>query len=272
MTRNLPTLRRSLMAAAAAAALIAPAMAQAKGADWLLGMKPVFSDTSPALGVGRFGVGLGPNSRALAGGQEVGGFPYPDAGPVGFSLTPAMAYRARPSLSLEAGLDLTYRTLREPGLIPPDAASPEMGGVGLNLGLRYDYDPRTQLGVSYRSELRGDPLAGRYVVARTSLMEPAYRVAAPQALSANIQRQFGERWSLLGSLGWQQAESLAPRSDAWTAGLGAKYRLHEDLGVGMALEYSTGNGLDPARRNFVRDLPATDGGSYFFGLDLNWRF
>jgi long-subunit fatty acid transport protein len=147
-----------------------------------------------------------------------------------------------------------------------------MGGVGLNLGLRYDYDARTQFGVSYRSELRGDPLAGRYVVPRATLLEPAARVATPQALSANIQRQLGERWSLLGSFGIQQAEPLALRTDAWSAGVGAQYRLHEDLGVGMALEYSTGNGTDLARRNIARDAPATDAGSYFFGLDLNWRF
>jgi long-subunit fatty acid transport protein len=95
---------------------------------------------------------------------------------------------------------------------------------------------------------------------------------APQVLSANIQHQFGGRWSLLGSVGLQQAEPLALRTDAWTAGVGAQYRLHEDLGVGMALEYSTGNGADAARRNIARDVPATDSGSYFFGLDLNWRF
>lgn len=256
------------MATAAAAALAVPSLAHAEGIDWLLGVKPVFEDTSPGLGVGRFGVGLATNGRS----GPTGLFPYPDAGPVGFSLAPALAYRARPNLAVEAGLDVTYRTLREPGLVAPDAAAPEMGRVGLSLGLRYDYDPRTQLGVSYRSELRGDPLAGRYMVPRATLLEPANRGAAPQALSANIQRQVGERWSLLGSLGWQQAESLALRSDAWTAGVGAQYRLHEDLGVGMALEYSTANGADTTRRNIARDLPASDGGSYFFGLDLNWRF
>ncbi|HET9702088.1 MAG TPA: hypothetical protein VFP70_14305 [Burkholderiales bacterium] len=249
-------------------ALAVPSLAHAEGIDWLLGVKPVFEDTSPALGVGRFGVGLAANGHFGPSGL----FPYPDAGPVGFSLAPALAYRAGANLALEAGLDVTYRTLREPGLVAPDAASPEMGGVGLSLGLRYDYDPRTRLGVSYRSELRSDPLAGRYSVARGSLLEPALRTGAPQILSASVQRQLGERWSLLGSVGIQQAEPLALRADAWTAGVGAQYRLHEDLGVGMALEYSTGNGADAARRNVARDLPASDGGSYFFGLDLNWRF
>ncbi|HEX9179793.1 MAG TPA: hypothetical protein VF859_05310 [Burkholderiales bacterium] len=259
------TIRVSLLAAATTVALGAPCVGLAEGVDWLLGVKPVFEDTSPALGVGRFGVGLAANERS----GPAGLFPYPDAGPVGFSLAPALAYRARPNLAVEAGLDVTYRTLREPGLVAPD--SPEMGGVGLSLGLRYDYDTRTQLGVSYRSELRSDPLAGRYAVPRASLLEPN-RGAASQALSANIQRQVGSRWSLLGSLEWQQAEPLALRSDAWIAGVGAQYRLHEDLGVGMALEYSTGSGADAARRNLARDVPAADGSSYFFGLDLNWRF
>lgn len=257
------------------AVAMAPPLAHAAGADWLLGVKPVFDDTAPALGSGRFGVGLAADSNIWpAGGDRwAAGFPYPDAGPTGISLAPSLAYRARPNLALEAGLDVTYRTLRAPGLVPPDAATPELGGVGLNLGVRYDYDARTQFGVTYRSELRGDPSAARYYVSRSAILEPGTgRGLASQALSANIQRQVGSRWSLLGSVGWQQGEASAVRGDAWLAGVGAQYRLHQDLDVGMALEYSTGNGLDAAQRNLARDLPAADGGNYFFGLDLNWRF
>ncbi|HSD61888.1 MAG TPA: hypothetical protein VLC55_13635 [Burkholderiales bacterium] len=254
------------------AVVMAPAYAV--GADWLLGAKPVYEDTAPGLGVGRFGLGFGADSQAWPEGRDrwSGGFPSADGGPVGVSLAPGLAYRARPNLALEAGLDVTYRTLRAPGLVPPEAATPGLGGVGLNLGVRYDFDARTQFGVAYRSELRSDPSAMRYYVPRGSILDPGTgRSPASQAFSANVQRQVGSRWSLLGSVGWQQGESPAFRSDAWLAGVGAQYRLQQDLDVGMALEYSTGNGLD-ARRNFTRDLPASDGGSYFFGLDLNWRF
>ncbi|HEX6829670.1 MAG TPA: hypothetical protein VF104_11905, partial [Burkholderiales bacterium] len=195
-------------------------------------MRPVYEDTSPALGAGRVGLGLAADSQTWPAARDRwdGGFPYAD-GPAGFSLAPVLAYRARPNLAMEAGLDVTYRRLREPGLVPPEATSPGLGGVGLNLGVRYDYNARTQLGVSYRSELRSDPDGARYVVPRNTLLDPSARGTAPQALSANIQRQLGERWSLLGSVGWQQAEALAARSDAWVAGVGAQYRLHQDLGV-----------------------------------------
>ncbi len=272
MANKLKKLGLPLLAAAAMAAVATPFAVRAAEADWLLGVRPVYDDTAPALGAGRFGLGLAADPRAWAPGQDrwSGGFPAPEASPAGILLAPGLAYRARPNLALEAGLDMTYRTLREPGLVPPEAAVPGLGGVGFNLGVRYDYDARTQFGVSYRSEIRGDPSAARYYAPAGAALEA--RAMAPQALSANIQRQVGSRWSLLGSLGWQQAEPLAPRGDAWLAGVGAQYRLHEDLGVGMALEYSTANSADAARRNLVRDVPASDGGSYFFGLDLNWRF
>jgi opacity protein-like surface antigen len=271
MHKNSRTLRIPL-SAAAAAALLMPSLAQAGSADWLVGVKPVFEGTSPALGVGRYGVGLSPRSWRAGHEPAPSVFPHADTGPIGFFLAPALTYRVGPNLALEAGLDMTYRSLREPGLVPPQALSPELGGIGLKLGLRYDYDARTQLGLSYRSELRGDPLAPRYYTPRGALLDPAAWGSAPQALSANLQRQLGERWSLLGSFGWQQSETVALRGDAWTAGLGAQYRLHPDLDLGMALEYSTGMGFDATRRSLARDLPAADGGSYFFGLDLNWRF
>jgi long-chain fatty acid transport protein len=272
---------------------------RADGAKFLFGVRASQDDpqTATGFGIGRYGIGFSGNAEAWPASYDAWlRRAAADEAPAIVSLTPGLAYRpASSNLSLGAALDLRYRlTPGAPAGLPAyrdGQATGEAGlrGVGLNLGMHYSLDQRTDVGLVYRSQLRQDPYLTRYSIARYSDLDSGMIVpsglAVPQTVSASIQRQLGARWALTGALGWQEwasdTDPLGTRvvglntrgGDAWFAGVGAQYRLRQNLDVGMAVEYLYGNGLDTTRRNLTRtDVPGSDAGYYFFGLDLKWKF
>ncbi len=300
---------RVLAFAAAGAFAIAPAVgaagsyellpsgaADGDSAHFVLGVTPFSRDplTAPGLGVGRYGVGFGASTYAWRSGlDEWEGRAAREQAVAGVFVTPAISYRATGTLALDAGVALRYRLGPSAGsqfpasLQDPLSRASGLRGADLNLGLRYALDPGTEVGLAYRSRFRDDTLSQWYPITRYSdFTTPGVQVpgvTVPQAVAATVSHQFGKRWALTGALGWQelaQSERVAwsqggalGGGEAWFAGVGARYSLRENLGVGMAVEYLYGSGLDPARRNLVPPaLPAGDSSYYFFGLDLNWRF
>lgn len=265
--------------------------------QWTLGLRTLQESpqSAPRLGLGRYGLGFSGSAEAWPSSHDqwIRRAMADEAGSAVVSLAPGIAYRPSSRLSVGAGLELRYRSAPDspaglPASLDGRLGTTGLAGAGVNLGVRYAFDPRTEVGLAYRSQLSQDSFWPRYSVARIgdldsgALMLPG--IAVPQALSASIQRQFGSRWSLSGSLGWQEwaqadVDPLAGRvtatsrgGDAWFAGVGAQYRLRHNLDLGMSAEYLRGSGLDAARRSLTRsDFPGGDG-YYFFGLDLNWRF
>jgi long-subunit fatty acid transport protein len=297
--------RQLLGAAVAGGLLAAPALTAAApydlvttdGPQFVLGVRAWQEDQAPGLGSGRYGIGFAGNVDAWRGSYDnwLGRPGAEYGGPALMSLTPGLAYRPSTGLALGAALDLRYRLSSNAATGAPAFRDGRLGaesglrGVGLNLDMRYALDPRTDLGLAYRSQFRQDTYTTGYPIAHYTDLESGVialpGIAVPQAVSASIQRQVGERWALTGALGWQEwapdadvlgtrAPSLGSRGDTWFAGVGAQYRLRENLGVGMAVEYFYGNGLDAARRNLTRSdaLGGDAAGNYFFGLDLRWKF
>src|SRR5574341_1767879 len=217
MSRISNRIHQSLAAVAAAGMLAAaPAVAQAAAYDllfptadpatqWVLGLRTLQENpqSPPRLGLGRYGLGFSGSAEAWPSSHDqwIRRAIADEAGPAVVSLAPGIAYRPSSQLSLGAGLELRYRSAPEslPGLPASlDGRPGTLAGAGLNLGVRYAFDPRTELGLAYRSQLRQDSFWPRYSVARTgdveggALMLPGMTV--PQALSASIPRQFGNRW------------------------------------------------------------------------------
>lgn len=306
MSRISSQIRQLFRVAVASGLLVAPALAAAApydlvttdGPQFVLGLRAWPDEQSPGIGSGRYGIGFAGNADAWRGSYDswLGRASAEDGGPTLMSMTPGLAYRPSTGLALGATLDLRYRL--SPNAMGAPAfrdgrpvAQSGLRGVGLNLDMRYALNPRTDVGLAYRSQFRQDTYSYStgYPIAHYTDLESGMialpGIAVPQALSASIQRQVGERWALTGSLGWQEwaseadvlgtrVPSLGSRGDTWFAGVGAQYRLRENLGVGMAVEYFYGNGLDAARRNLTRSeaLGGDAAGNYFFGLDLRWKF
>jgi long-subunit fatty acid transport protein len=297
--------RQLLGAAVAGGLLVAPALTAAApyelvttdGPQLVLGVRTLQEDQAPGLGSGRYGIGFAGSADAWVGSYDNWLVrPAVDGGPALMSLTPGLAYRPSTDLALGAAIDLRYRLSPNVAGSPTfrdgrPAAQSGLRGVGLNLDMRYSLNPRTDLGLAYRSQFRQDAYSYTtgYPIAHYTDLESGTialpGIAVPQAVSASILRQVGERWALTGALGWQEwapdadvlgtrVPSAGIRGDTWFAGVGAQYRLRENLGVGMAVEYFYGNGLDAARRNLTRSdaLGGDAAGNYFFGLDLRWKF
>ena len=87
-------------------------------------------------------------------------------------------------------------------------------GVGLNLGLRYQLDERTTLGLAYTSkvdlEFEDSPefkdidnplLSG--ALNQLSLQSLQVDMAIPQTLSMSVAHSLDEQWTLLASANWQ---------------------------------------------------------------------
>jgi long-subunit fatty acid transport protein len=264
--------------------------------EFVLGVSPLSGDpvSAPALGTSPYGLGFAGSANSWRSGlDQWEGRSTQDQPVGGVFVAPGISYRASSNLAVGAGVGLRYY-LAPAGSseLPAALRYPASGGSGLrgadlNLGLRYALDPGTEVGLAYRSRFKEDAWSQRYPTTRYSdFTTPGVQVpgvTVPQALSATMSHQFGERWALTGALGWQemaQAEGSAfsqgatlRGGEAWFAGVGARYALRENLGVGMSVEYLYGSGLDPVRRNLVPAAsPGGDGSYYFFGLDLNWRF
>lgn len=274
---------------------LVPAATDEGGTHFVLGVAPLSRDplADPALGVGPYGLGFAGNPEAWRSGlDQWEGRAAQDQALAGVSIQPGITYRATSNLALDAGVGLRYRQApSESSQLPANLQDPAIRGSGLragdlNLGLRYLLDSGTEVGLLYRSRFREATPNQRYPATRYSdFTAPGVQVpgaTVPQVLAATVSRQLGGRWALTGAVGWQelaQSEGIAYSQggslggEAWFAGVGARYALRENLGVGMAVEYLYGSGLDPARRNLVPTTsPAGDGSYYFFGLDLNWRF
>jgi len=276
--------------------LLPVAAGETGGTQFVLGVNPLSRDplSAPVLGTGPYGLGFAGSANSWKSGlDQWEGRATQDQPVGGVFVAPGVSYRASSNLAVGAGVGLRY-DLAPAGSseLPAALRYPTSGGSGLrgadlNLGLRYAVDPGTEVGLAYRSRFKDDAWSQRYpMTSYADFAIPGVQVpgaSVPQAVSATLSHQFGERWALTGALGWQeiaQAEGSAfsqgatlRGGEAWFAGVGARYALRENLGVGMSMEYLYGSGLDPVRRNLVPAASLSgDGSYYFFGLDLNWRF
>ncbi len=142
---------------------------------------------------------------------------------LGVSVLPSIASRINENLSLGASLNVMYgkldNTVAVNNIVGADGSlslEDTTVGVGANLGLLYELNRGTRLGITYTSPVKLDfstqpnwnnlapgiqaLLGSRGLLdARTDI-----GVTVPQGVNAGLYHEVDPRWAVLGSVGWQQ--------------------------------------------------------------------
>jgi long-chain fatty acid transport protein len=210
-----------------------------------------------------------------------------------FDINPAFAYRVNPRLSVGGGLDLVYGKAEltnavdfgsllsaqlggpipaldiTPGNPAADGYSVLEGddwGLGWNLGILFEPEPGTRLGIAYRSkvdlDLEGESrievpsrlttLTGGLLA--SEIQDTRARLTLPATLRLGVHRDLGDQWSLMAGAEWTnwsdfreirvryddgRPDFVDPQdwNDAWRFSIGAEYRLTPKWSFRAGLEY-----------------------------------
>jgi long-chain fatty acid transport protein len=196
---------------------------------------------------------------------------------LGVSMLPSIATRVDENLSLGASLNVMYGKLDNKvavnNIIGTDGSlslEDTTWSVGLNLGLLYEVDRGTRIGITYNSPVKLDfnaqpqwnglgpgiqaLLASRGLLdARTDL-----DITVPQGVMASLYHEIAPRWAVLGSVGWQQwsefgevevgIDSNNPVGlttalnfkDTWHLSGGAQYKWSDSWLLNAGIAYDSG--------------------------------
>ncbi len=208
---------------------------------------------------------------------------------IGLSFVPAIAYRVSDKLSLGASVNAMYGIYRNQVAI--NNVDPSFGdgrlklednalGWGGNLGLLYEIDAGTRLGLTWSSQVNLDfkaPLEFSGIAPGlatalnnrgllTSQLEVGIKV--PQQVMGSLFTQVNDRWAVLGSVGWQEwskfgqvelgiDDTTNPTGvttdldfkDTWHVALGAQYRLSDpwllNFGIAYDSEFQDSSSVSP---------------------------
>ena len=262
----------------------------AVGSDgWFLGGGGFFSySVSPRLKLGfattgNFGAALNYDN------DWVGRYYVQDTTILGISFLPSIAYKLTDKLSLGASLNAMYGTYKNQVAINNvDRAfgdgqlklDDNTWGWGGNVGLLYEINAGTRLGLTWNSQVNLD-FSGP---AEFSNLAPGLAtvlnnrgltnadidvgIKVPQQVMGSIFSQLNDRWALLGSVGWQQWSKFGqvqlgidnttnpvsfPTSldfkDTWHLAAGAQYRLSDpwllNFGIAYDSEFQDGSEVSP---------------------------
>jgi len=209
---------------------------------------------------------------------------------LGMSILPSIAYKVNDKLSLGASVNAMYGIYKNQVAINiPDAQRPgvvvpiqraagdarlklddETWGWGANLGLLYEVDKDTRLGLTWNSQVDLDfESRGKFSnlgalgtsLQNRGLLNPKIKVGikVPQQVMASGFTQLNDQWALLGSVGWQDwskfgqvqlgldsattSTSLTtdiPFKDTWHVAVGAQYRLSQPWTLNFGVAYDSG--------------------------------
>ena len=176
-------------------------------------------------------------------------------------VNPSIAWKASESLSLGAGLSLQYieATLSNAtGPVPGDPVGVVKGddyGWGFNLGVLWELNDSTRIGVTYRSEI-DNTLEGTLKVNGATVVNPVFAdVILPDSASLSLFHKLGTRWELLADVtwtGWSDFDELrivdaggAPVvpvvteswKDNYRYSVGVNYHLNEKLTMRGGIAY-----------------------------------
>ena len=266
---------------------------------WFPGGGGFFSySVSPQLKLGlavtgNFGLGLKYDD------DWVGRYYAQQATLIGMSILPSIAYKVNDKLSLGASVNAMYGMFKNQVAINvPDALRPgvvvpiqrasgdaqlkikdETWGWGVNLGLLYEVDKGTRLGLVWTSQVNLD-FSDRAEFSNLGALGTTLQnagligsninvgIKVPQTAMASLFTQLDDRWALLGSVGWQQWSKfgqvqlgldnpLNPTSlttaldfkDSWHIALGAQYRLSQpwllSFGIAYDSDFQDGSQVSP---------------------------
>lgn len=232
----------------------------------------------------------------------VGRYHVQEAGMMGATLSPSLAYDINPEWSVAAGLNLMYALFDlQVGLNTPVAEGDGRlkmddtdTGIGGNLSVMFSPSESTRLGLLYTTEIDlefGDRPAfsnlgdlGAHLVAnRLAEAKINMDVTVPQSLMLSAFQQLDSQWALLGSLGWQdwsefglvgielQAQNSTSLTvdrhyqDTWHASAGSQYQLNDRWLLSTGLAYDSSMVEDKYR---TADMPV--GETWRWGLGATY--
>jgi len=208
---------------------------------------------------------------------------------LGISFLPSIAYKVTDKLSLGASLNAMYGIYDNQVAI--NNIAPRFGdgrlkledetwGWGANLGLLYEIDEGTRLGLTWSSQVDLDfksrakfsNLAPglETVLGNRGLLNAKLKVGikVPQQVMGSVFAQVNDRWAVLGSVGWQDWSEFGqvqlgiddtnnPTTiktdldfkDTWHVALGAQYRLSDpwllNFGIAYDSDFQDGSDVSP---------------------------
>jgi len=197
---------------------------------------------------------------------------------LGISILPGVAWRITHALSVGAAVNLMSGHLKQVVAIQnvlPRATDGTMEvssntwGVGGNVGVLYALSPATRLGFTYTSPVKlnfsstpsftglGPGISAALAVAGLDTATIDLGMKVPQTAMLGLSQAIGERWTLLGDVGWQNWAAFGaveigittnqPRGlttqinyqDTWHVGLGAEVQLSEPWSLSFGLAYDS---------------------------------
>ena len=199
---------------------------------------------------------------------------------LGLSLLPTIAYKVNDRLSLGAGLNAMYGIYQDQVAI--NNANPAFGdgrlkyednswGWGANLGLMYEIDEGTRVGLTWNSQIDLDFKASpkfsglspavANALNNVGLLNSTLKIGlkVPQQAMASVFTQIDPQWAILGSVGWQEWSKFGrvnigiedtrnpvslttkiPFKDTWHLAAGAQHRLSEPWLLNFGVAYDSG--------------------------------
>jgi len=204
-----------------------------------------------------------------------------EAAVIGVSFQPTIAHQFTDQLSVGVGPRIVYGYYRTEmainnnllGLLDrPDGQLEYKDtdvGTGVNLGLLYTFDERTQVGLAYTSKVKlefkdspdvrdvSNPIINA-ALRRLDVDALELDMNIPQTVLLSVAHQLDPQWKLLGSLGWQDWSEFGEigvevdadavgvdrtvdrqYKDTWHASLGAQYQATPRVRWNMGLGYDS---------------------------------
>lgn len=200
---------------------------------------------------------------------------------LGVSFQPTLAYKVTDDLSVGFGPRLMLAYYRTEAAVNNNilgASGLEDGqleykdtdtGAGLNLGVHYQLNERTQLGLAYTSKINlefedsvklddiSNPVLGA-ALRPINVRQLGVEMEVPQTVVASASYQLSPEWKLLTSLGWQDWSAFGnigvevdanllgvsttvdrQYKDTWHASVGAQYQVSPKLRLNMGTAYDS---------------------------------
>jgi long-chain fatty acid transport protein len=188
---------------------------------------------------------------------------------IGATIAPTLAYQLDDHWSIGTGLNIMYSELKADKAIPSQGAQKDGSfhtedhdwGVGANVGLLYQYDQHTRIGVDYTSPIKlkfAPPLElrpeGTLTHGHEFTLPFTGEITVPQAVNISAYHDLSERWAILGSVGWQDWSKFGEISgeanntnyeinehfdDGWHAAVGFQYKFNPDRLMTFGLAYDS---------------------------------
>jgi long-chain fatty acid transport protein len=212
-----------------------------------------------------------------------------EAAVIGVSFQPTFAYRFTDRLTVGVGPRIMLGYYRNEmainnsllGLVDrPDGQLEYKDtdlGMGVNLGMLYQLDSRTRLGMAYTSKVKlefedsphlsdiNNPILNA-ALSRVAVDSLELDMNVPQTVTFSVAHQLDEQWTLLGSVGWQDWSDFGDigvevdanfadvsrtvdrqYKDTWHASVGAQYQASRQLRWSFGVGYDT-SAVDDADR------------------------